>query len=175
VASPDGETVFVTGESYGVTNGYDYVTIAYDSTTGSTEWMSRYDGPAHYSDMARSIAVIRDGSEVFVTGLSDSEPSSSGEDYATAAYDAISGAERWVSRYDGPAGDLDEAVSVVSGLDGSSAIVTGYSKAESAYEFATLAYEADARLTGNVHRNVMTLLVKPGGRPWAFRRSSPDG
>ena len=44
--------------------------------------------------------VSPDGSKVFVTGYSVG--SASGYDYATVAYDASTGSELWVKRYDGP-------------------------------------------------------------------------
>src|SRR5437667_324591 len=43
--SPDGSKVFVTGASVGMPNTYNYATIAYDSSTGATLWVSRYTDP----------------------------------------------------------------------------------------------------------------------------------
>src|SRR5204863_1604234 len=37
--SPDSSTVFVTGFGYGTTSGQDYVTIAYDASTGRRLWL----------------------------------------------------------------------------------------------------------------------------------------
>jgi lipocalin len=82
--SPDGSTVFVTGESTASAGTTDYVTFAYDTTTGATLWARRYNGPAHDNDRANALAVSPDGSKVFVTGRSAG--STSLDDYATLAY-----------------------------------------------------------------------------------------
>ena len=39
--SPDGETVFVTGESDGLSNLQDYATLAYDVASGKEIWNTR--------------------------------------------------------------------------------------------------------------------------------------
>jgi DNA-binding beta-propeller fold protein YncE len=100
--SPDGSRVYVTGSL-----AENYATIAYDTATGARIWESTYDGhggrPAQYYptsyDSAFSIAVSQDGSSLYVTGTSAS-PTGVVE-YATVAYDAPSGAQRWVTRYHG--------------------------------------------------------------------------
>jgi hypothetical protein len=48
--SPDGATVFVTGNSFGGASGTDYDTVAYDAATGARRWASRYSGPASHVD-----------------------------------------------------------------------------------------------------------------------------
>src|SRR5262249_40145069 len=49
--SPDGSTVFVTGDSYaGGTTGTDYATVAYNASTGARLWVKRYDGRAYNDD-----------------------------------------------------------------------------------------------------------------------------
>ena len=65
--SPDGSKVFVTGASPGlsVTQG---VTVAYDATTGTQQWVAQYDGPAHLGDIDLGVAVNPAGTRVFVTG-----------------------------------------------------------------------------------------------------------
>src|SRR6266511_96949 len=120
-ASPDGSTVFVTGES-----DYEYVTFAYDSITGSTLWARRYSGPGSTYNLALDIEVTPDGSKVFVTGYSSTP--TTGDDYATVAYDARTGTPLWASRFDGPdhAQDLPEGLAVSP--DGSKVFVTGWSE-----------------------------------------------
>jgi hypothetical protein len=97
---PDGSTVFITGYSLGSGTSDDYATLAYDGSTGATRWVRRYNGPANSEDDAYALGVSPDGSTLFVTGASFG--SATYDDYATAAYDASSGATRWVRRYNGP-------------------------------------------------------------------------
>jgi DNA-binding beta-propeller fold protein YncE len=84
--SPNGATVYVTGGSYGSGTGYDYATVAYDASTGAKVWAQRYDGLGSAYDQAFGLAVSRDGAKVYVTGGSTS--GTTGEDYATIAYEA---------------------------------------------------------------------------------------
>ena len=137
--SPGGATVFVTGTSRGATSGLDYATVAYNAATGARRWASRYNAPANRDDPASSVAVSPGGATVFVTGTS--RGATSGLDYATVAYDAATGARRWVSRYNGPRNADDGAVSVAASPGGRSVFVTGTSKAATR-DYATLAYNA---------------------------------
>jgi hypothetical protein len=164
VASPDGSKVFVTGGSWGITSGatpgqsqarqladpmapsggfrdgYDYATVTYDAA-GAQLWVSRYDGPAHAEDTAFATAASPDGSKVFVTGRSWGI--GSGSDYATVAYNAATGAQLWVSRYNGPGNGPDEPHWLTVSPDGTDVFVTGVSVGTTGYnEYATLAYDA---------------------------------
>lgn len=151
--SPDATTVFVTGLSDGRRGRgryplfwADFATIAYDTATGSELWLRRYDGPAHGWDNARSLAVSADGNWVYVTG--GSRGKSTGQDFATIAFDASSGVPSWVARYDGPAHRMDTARSVVVTEDGTQVLVSGWSIIGHAPSgnrrnvYATVAYDA---------------------------------
>jgi outer membrane protein assembly factor BamB len=135
-ASPTGDTVFVTGASPGVGPVFDYATIAYDAATGAQLWARRYNGPGTGGSKAASVAVSPDGDTVFVTG--SSAGASSGQDYATIAYDAATGAQLWVSRYSSPGNQDDAATSLVVSPSGDTAFVTGHS----GRYYATVAYNA---------------------------------
>jgi outer membrane protein assembly factor BamB len=165
--SPDGSRVFVTGESQGsqATMG-DYATVAYDAATGAQMWASRYNGPASRFDDARSLAVGPHGGTVYVTGASTGIGTHS--DYATVAYNTATGAQRWVSRYNGPRRKYDRAVSVVVGRGGHAVYVTG----TSGRAFATVAYDAGTgtqlwvrRFTGGASNNnrAFSQAVSPSG------------
>jgi outer membrane protein assembly factor BamB len=133
-ASPDGSRVFVSG-----TTADDYATVAYDAATGEQLWDKRYDGPAAAGDFALSVAVNR--TAVFVTGTS--QGGSSGFDYATVAYDAATGNQLWVSRYNGRANRNDGPGAVTVSPGGGKVFVTGTSQGRSSgFDYATVAYQA---------------------------------
>ena len=138
--SPSGGAVYVTGESHAVgaiSTVYDYATVAYDAATGARLWVQRYNGPVNGDDRARSIAVSPTGGTVYVTGQSDGGTATS-SDYATVAYDAATGAQLWVQRYNGPGSGSDGASSVSVSPTGNMVYVTG----ESFGDYATVAYDA---------------------------------
>jgi hypothetical protein len=181
--SPDGSRVFVTGESQGTsaTRG-DYATVAYDAATGAQLWASRYNGPASLGDDARSLAVAPHGGTVYLTGTSTGVGTRS--DYATVAYNAATGVQRWVSRYNGPRRKYDFAISVAVGPGGHAVYVTGTSGGA----FATVAYDAATgapqwvrRFTGGASNNdrAFSLAVSPSGgmvyvTGFALNRNSGD-
>lgn len=138
--SPDGATVFVTGESRsGVLLGSaDYATVAYDAVTGDELWVARYNGSGDGHDAARDLDVSPDGDVVFVTGRSLGDETVT--DYATVAYNAATGEELWVSRYDMAYG-TEEPEGLVVSPDGSTVYVTGGSLG-STTDYATVAYDA---------------------------------
>ena len=145
--SPDGETVFVGGES-----GGDAVVLAYDGATGTELWQTRRDGPGHASDVIQDLALSSDGSTIYVTGYSTTGFNSQGEsllDYATAAYDATTGEQLWVTYFDDVVEGTDDARAIAVSEDGKTVVVTGQSSAGSWDEFgltswATVAYDADS-------------------------------
>ena len=141
--SPDGSRVFVTGDSWpGGATGRDYATVAYSSVTGRRLWVRRYSGPGQRTDIPWSVAVSPDGSRVFVTGQSTVRPHS--DAYATIAYDATTGRQLWLHRYQGPANGYSDAAAVAVSPDGSKVFVTGdsYSACGASGGYATVAYSA---------------------------------
>ena len=79
--SPDGSTVYVTGESG---NDSVYATVAYTAATGAQLWVKSYTGNGPSGSAAQAVAVSPATGTVFVTGYSSG--SGSGNDYATIAY-----------------------------------------------------------------------------------------
>ncbi len=170
-ASPDGTTVFVTGDSIAPNFYNDYTTIAYAAATGAKKWLSRYNGPAGKEDEAHSLGLSPDGSKVFVSGLSTGV--GTGYDYATNAYDAATGTPLWSRRYDGP-GSLDDGADDLGvSPDGLKVFVTGYSAdATGANDYATQSYDAgtgavlwESRFDGPTHDydDAFSLAVAPDG------------
>ena len=155
VVSPDGSTAFVAGQSEN-----DYATVAYETSTGASNWTSRYDGPSGGVDRLNAMAVSPDGTRLFVTGTSVG--SSGRSDYATVAYDAATGGLLWVRRYDGPGTrrhGFDSANSIGVTPDGSTVFVTGGSAGATTHtDFATIAYDSAT-----------------GRRMWSQRFDGPEG
>ena len=95
---PDGRSVYVGGVTTPAAGDLDYVTIAYDATNGTQQWVSIYRGlGAGGTNALFDLAVSPDGKKVYVTGESAGEREYE-LDYGTVAYDASSGVELWVSR-----------------------------------------------------------------------------
>lgn len=92
-------------------------------------WLSRYNGTSGVADWAFALAVDGTGN-VYVTGKS-SAVTKIGDyynydySYATVKYD-ITGNQTWAARYDGPAGDDDQAQAIAVDASGN-VYVTGKS------------------------------------------------
>jgi hypothetical protein len=100
--SPDSNTVYVTGRGYSAASLYDDLTVAYNAATGAQLWASRYNGPLNGNDFANAVAVAPDGKSVYVTGGSRGGSSLPGVAFATTvAYNATTGAQRWIARSSG--------------------------------------------------------------------------
>jgi PQQ-like domain len=142
--NPATGTVYVTGERYGgAATGFDYATIAYSGATGAALWVKRYDGPNHTTDQANAIAVSPDGGTLYVTGQSDTVAGSADNDYATLAYNAATGAQQWLQRYNGPGNGNDVAHAIAVDTTTGTVYVTGASAANltsSGLDYATIAY-----------------------------------
>jgi hypothetical protein len=98
--SPDGSTVYATGQSIGAGGLYNAATVAYDAASGATRWARRYNGSGGAGAAAIFVGVSPDSSTVFVTGAGGTGL----DDYATQGYDAATGARLWVRLYKGPKG-----------------------------------------------------------------------
>jgi hypothetical protein len=115
--------VYATGYILTAGNGSDYSTLKFDSD-GQLLWDRPYDGPAHGYDEGQAIVLDASGN-VYVTGYSDGGGDMVNYDYATMKYDAT-GAEQWVTRYNGPGDNIDVAAGIALDRD-SHVIVAGWS------------------------------------------------
>ena len=68
--SPDGSTVFVTGDDESAGHSFDYATVAYAAATGSVLWARRYGGAGLTDNTAVAVLPSPDGTKVFITGYS---------------------------------------------------------------------------------------------------------
>jgi DNA-binding beta-propeller fold protein YncE len=169
--SPDGKTVYVTGQSYGTSLVYDYATVAYNAATGHRLWAARYNGPAgSLSNVPSALAVSPDGKAVYVTGTT---LVGQNEDYATVAYNAATGQQLWARGYNGPLKNADTATAVAVNPASGTVYVTGSSFGiNTQTDYATIAYTASgAQLwvkryngpPGNGDDNANAVAVSPNG------------
>jgi hypothetical protein len=145
VLDPDGENAYVSGSSFPALPGTlrpDFATAAYDAATGEELWAAHYDGPGNGADDQSGFDISPDGSTLYVAGRSTGE--SGDGDFATIAYDAATGDELWVARYDGPASASDGANVLAVSPDGETVYVSGLSTREgNAADYGTVAYDAE--------------------------------
>jgi DNA-binding beta-propeller fold protein YncE len=171
--SPDSSKVFVTGSSEGNGTNRDYATVAYNATTGHQLWVRRYNGPVNTGDDPAAIVVDPDSKTVFVTGTSQGVRV--GVDYTTIAYNAATGKQLWLSRYNNPRRNgFDSASGMAISPDGSRLYVTGTSHGRSSQEdYATVAYAVAsgkqlwvARYNGHANDSDFgrSVAVSPDGR-----------
>jgi DNA-binding beta-propeller fold protein YncE len=156
--SPDGSKVFVTGSTRGPWSGQppQWQTLAYDSSTGERLWLSTYSATGTLSRTIRpdstpsDIMVSPDGTSVFVTGKSyvDETDITSVPTPTTVAYDAVTGAERWVQQLRSPTGRVNtinvRAMDLEVSPDGSKVFVVANDSRDSCAPavIRTVAYDA---------------------------------
>jgi hypothetical protein len=151
--SPDGRTLVVTGKSTG-TSYYDdsYGTVAYSAATGAQLWAKTFGLPSFIFggyDQGRAVEIDPAGRRAYVSGFSGDGVYKN--DYATVAYDLVSGDVAWTARYsdDGVARQSPQSVLVSPKSDrvyvvGSiRRLVAGFSCTDcNEYDFGTVAYSA---------------------------------
>ncbi len=176
---PDG-CVYVTGLSSSPSNGYDYLTIKYDSD-GTRQWVSRFDGAGQDNDAAYAICVDASGN-VYVSGRSQSVPYSSDHDYVTVKY-AADGTELWAVAYDGRA-HRDDRAHAMTLDDAGNVYVTGSSEdTPGVMDFATVMYDTDGMELWVVRRPGLSgsdgggwdIALDPAGNVVVVGRAEQDG
>jgi outer membrane protein assembly factor BamB len=180
--SPDGQTLFVAGDSSDPIQGWIVSRVAaYRTSDGARLWLSRDRGPNWKGTTARAVVVSPDGSSVFVTGV----VGLSSNDFMLLAYDAADGHRRWAARFDAEGGD-DTAVDLAVDPGGGSVYVTGPSTTIDPsfginYDYRTVAFDvADGRIRwiarydsgGGRNDRSSRLVVVPDGRTVVVSGSS---
>jgi outer membrane protein assembly factor BamB len=136
--SPNGGMAFVTGGTLqGSTE--DWTTIAYNTATGAQLWVKNFAtpvSPAAPASSAEAIAISPNGEDVYVTGRALIGGNT--EYFATIAYNATTGAQLWLKRYNPDIDSPSVGTSVVVSPNGKDVYVTGHS----AGTYATIAYNA---------------------------------
>lgn len=102
--------VYVTGQSAGAGLNYDVATVKYNSA-GAQQWVRRFNGTNNGYDRGVDVTVDGNG-DIIVVGEVD-EGSAPLSDYVVIKYSAA-GAVLWSRKYDGPGGDIDAALKVVT-------------------------------------------------------------
>lgn len=125
--------VYVTGESPGTSTNIDYATIKYNSS-GTQQWVSRYNSPANDVDIAYALT-LDDLGNIYVTG----QISGTNRDFGTIKYNP-SGVQQWIQSYNGPGNSVDKGYAIKINNLGN-VFVTGESRGSSNVEdYATIKY-----------------------------------
>jgi hypothetical protein len=173
-ASPDGSEVFVAGA------GPDYLTTAFDASSGKQIWSQRYGRKGLY-ESAQALGVTPGGGRVLVTGTT-----AGGKAFTTFAYDSRTGHQEWSRGYKTGGGDAED-LRISPG--GKRVFVTATSPNpthRNAQDYATIAYrvatgkeEWARRYGGPGQRNYINyahaLAVSAGGSKVFVTGSSAGG
>ncbi|HEX7343909.1 MAG TPA: SBBP repeat-containing protein [bacterium] len=129
----------VTGFSYGSGSAWDYATVKY-SASGDQLWVSRYDGPDHWQDYARAIAVDLNNN-AYVAG---SIASGGHLQWCTIKY-SPNGAQQWIATYNGSAG-LGAHANDIAADNFGNVYVTGHQQmpfGPAPWDWATIKYNCE--------------------------------
>ncbi len=102
VSVDDSGNVYVTGSCLSSSNGYDCITLKYNSS-GTLQWASVYNGLSNLED--RGLVVIPGDSAVYTCGRTVN--SKTGTDYLLVKYNS-SGVQQWAVTYNGPVNIYDD-------------------------------------------------------------------
>ena len=141
--------IYLTGAVTTATD-LDYITVKYDNN-GNIIWQKFYNGPGNGEDFPSSNVIDASGN-VYVVGYSLG--TGTNYDYCTIKYNN-SGAQQWVTRYNGTANGIDEAWNII--LDNQNNVyITGNSAgAGTGDDYASVKYNNNgvqqwaARYNGN--------------------------
>lgn len=152
--SPDSATVYVTGGSFGFVpalgvSATGVATIAYDTATGATKWVARYQGAGLSGDLGRDVAASPDGARVYVLATLGG---ANNQDVGLLTFDAGTGQLLNDDVYNGPADRHDSVFfrSLAVAPNGEQVFVgaQSYTDTTTGYDYALLRYDAAGALAG---------------------------
>jgi hypothetical protein len=115
---------YVTGKVVNTSSIQDMVTVKYN-VSGAQQWAAVYNGPSNNWDEGRTVKVDASGTYLYVNGFSFT--TGQNHDITTVKYDAATGAQQWIIKYNSPSNNVDKGYSMV--IDAASNIyVAGESK-----------------------------------------------
>jgi outer membrane protein assembly factor BamB len=157
-ALADGSRVFITGYSTHPGGVFpDWVTIAYDGSTGEELWVRRRQGFGDSASQPRELRLNADQTLLYVTGYAQVDNPDLGPsfDFVIVAYDVVTGGEVWTASYGTvPQGADDLAWSLDLAPDGERLFVVGYTEAV-----------GDPNTSGSSYRTI-ALDAQSGARLW---------
>ncbi|WP_242927120.1 SBBP repeat-containing protein [Pontibacter vulgaris] len=145
IAVDNAGNVFVAGGSWGPGSIEHFATVRYDAATGKQVWDVRTSAGGSGFAAAVDVAVDNKGG-VYVTGSSEKrEGEGPTRDFATIRYDAATGNQTWLSRYDGGE-NYEDSPAALSVDENGGVYVTGSSIKEpytfASSDYATVRYDA---------------------------------
>ncbi len=139
IAVDDSGNVYVTGHSSETGTSFDCTTIKYN-TTGTQQWIAKYNGIGNDVDYGVAIAVDTPGN-VYVTGYTFTAVSS--YDYITIKYNSL-GVRQWATSFNGNGNGNDQAKAIAVDRLGNVYVTgTSYGGSFVAYDAATVKYNPD--------------------------------
>lgn len=137
IAADGSGNIIVAGRGKNANNDYDVVVLKYN-TNGDTLWTRNWDGGVSGDDEAKDMVIDGNGN-IYITGISDEDPTLlTNNDFITVKYDA-NGAYQWAVPYNGNGGADDKAYAIA--LDNSgNVLVTGKTWNGTDYDIQTQKY-----------------------------------
>lgn len=153
VAGRDPSLVFVSGSTRTEFSDPDgrMKTFALAADTGEIVWEAAYNGPGG-TDNSRTMTTSPDGRSVYVATISSGSENHD-LDYVLVAYDALTGAELFTTRYKGiDINDVDTPWGIVVSPSGDLVYLTGQSAGPGEFniDFATIAVAATGPTRGTI-------------------------
>ncbi len=145
IAVDNAGSVYVVGGSWGPGSIEHFATVRYDAATGKQVWDVRTSAGGGGFAAAGDVAVDNKGG-VYVTGSSEKrEGEEPTKDFATIRYDAATGNQTWLSRYDGGE-NFEDGPAALTVDENGGVYVTGSSIKEpynfASADYATVRYDA---------------------------------